>query len=787
MKEMKRVIYYMISIIMTTLVACSDDVDGVDSGVDSVERSRISVSLDQTTRIGLDGAYVSWQEDESLYLYNMDRVDYMQYLFTIDNSSISEDGKNADFVSTSTLEEGCRYIAVTRGPSGYGSDHYGIDIYDAVWDDDTQSDMHSSQSESGSDSHIENTLLMSSQIFTYSSSTTTVLYFSLEQSILELDIKMASGVIGSYEIGSVSLFSENNNFFSCINLYLDGFLGTKSTWSDSTNKISVSVASALLSSADSYKLYIPICWVDNSTVSGDFTLSIRTTTGKYATTSFEAKELSDGTIYTKSLEFDEPKDMSDYEMDTLIELYSYWGGSSWGVNWSKSTPLEQWDRVSLDGDGLVVELGLYGLGITGDIPYSILTQLSALESLSLSDNNITGTLDGISALSNIKELDLGYNNISGTIPDELYTLTKLEYLFLESTNLDGSLSEDLGNLTSLREVAISLTNISGSIPSSITNLVNLDYLYMHNNKLSGVIPVGLLSMGIEKIYLMYNNFTGDGNEALYSDSALWSRYAWDILRQNDGYGFSDDFRQIYLEDSELVLADGTTISSSDYFAKSDYTCIVYYSKYDSSDLFDVAQLSYDAYNASGLGVLTSYNDATESLVATNGWRGDFYTNNAFSDYVSVNYYLVVDRNGMVVSSPLIDDSISMSDIYSGATEASCELLTNLLADIFKDTTERYFSISPTTAQEISRSGGTLVVSIVSNASWSLSTTASWITLSSTSGSENAECKIAVEANTSGEPRSATVTFVCNDADKTITLDVTQGDGDMINDLIQNYL
>jgi Leucine-rich repeat (LRR) protein len=107
-------------------------------------------------------------------------------------------------------------------------------------------------------------------------------------------------------------------------------------------------------------------------------------------------------------------------------------------------------------------------------------------------------------------LYLRNNNFNGPIPNNLDTLTKLEYLELYNNPLSGQLPSELGNLTNLYDLRISGTQIVGPIPPELGNLAKLTSLALRQNKLDGSIPLELGKLtNLTSLELYGNKLTGE--------------------------------------------------------------------------------------------------------------------------------------------------------------------------------------------------------------------------------------------------------------------------------------
>ncbi len=109
------------------------------------------------------------------------------------------------------------------------------------------------------------------------------------------------------------------------------------------------------------------------------------------------------------------------------------------LNWSETTPIGQWEGVTLGGSpSRVVWLSLHSRELTGMIPAG-LGKLSKLQNLLLRDNELTGDIPKeLGNLSRLSALGLNSNRLTGEVPAELGSLTNLIVLDLQQNQLTHS-------------------------------------------------------------------------------------------------------------------------------------------------------------------------------------------------------------------------------------------------------------------------------------------------------------------------------------------------------------
>lgn len=175
-----------------------------------------------------------------------------------------------------------------------------------------------------------------------------------------------------------------------------------------------------------------------------------------------------------------------------------------------------WNGIMCNG-GNVAAIVLDNLGLSADADLSMLSNLTRLVKLSLSNNHITAKLPnnigdfksleyldlsdnlffstlppGIGNLGSLKNLSLSGNNFSGSIPDTFSGLRSIQSLDLSHNTLSGLLPPSLLRLTNLVSLNLSLNGFSKKIPKGFELLANLQVLDLHGNKFDGNIDPELL-------------------------------------------------------------------------------------------------------------------------------------------------------------------------------------------------------------------------------------------------------------------------------------------------------
>ncbi|KAB1211876.1 hypothetical protein CJ030_MR5G000942 [Morella rubra] len=154
-----------------------------------------------------------------------------------------------------------------------------------------------------------------------------------------------------------------------------------------------------------------------------------------------------------------------------------------------SAPVCSWQGVFCEKMD-VVALEASGLGLTGSIPDTTIGKLTKLQSLNLSNNNITGLPSDLWSLGSLNSLNLSSNRISGSLPNNIGNFGFLEILDLSSNNFSGEIPSAISSLVSLRVLKLDRNGFEQSIPSGILNCQSLVTIDVSSNRLNGSLPDG---------------------------------------------------------------------------------------------------------------------------------------------------------------------------------------------------------------------------------------------------------------------------------------------------------
>ncbi|XP_057424252.1 receptor-like protein EIX1 isoform X2 [Lotus japonicus] len=165
--------------------------------------------------------------------------------------------------------------------------------------------------------------------------------------------------------------------------------------------------------------------------------------------------------------------------------------------------------------------------LTEDLP-SILHNLSggcvrySLQELSLSANQITGSLPDLSIFSSLKTLDITMNRLSGKIPEGSRLPSQLEVLSIKSNSLEGRIPKSFWNACTLRYLDLGNNSLSGELSVLIHHLsgcarYSLQELYLVMNQINGTLPILSLFSSLRSLNLFRNRLSGRVSDSHFAN------------------------------------------------------------------------------------------------------------------------------------------------------------------------------------------------------------------------------------------------------------------------------
>eukprot|EP00249_Psilotum_nudum_P014260 c24741_g1_i2 orf=1-1797(-) len=167
---------------------------------------------------------------------------------------------------------------------------------------------------------------------------------------------------------------------------------------------------------------------------------------------------------------------------------------------------QSWKGVRCSGSA-VTQITLSGLGLNGTSLGYMLTQLTSVTVLDLSNNNISGGVP-YQLPPNLEKLNLAHNSFSnGNIPYSISTMINLTYLNASSNQFSGTIVDAFQKLSNITTLDLSFNSLTGFLPQSFSSLFSLSTLYLQNNQLSGDLNV-LANLPLQDLNVENNHFTG---------------------------------------------------------------------------------------------------------------------------------------------------------------------------------------------------------------------------------------------------------------------------------------
>ncbi|KAL5572327.1 hypothetical protein UlMin_021924 [Ulmus minor] len=178
------------------------------------------------------------------------------------------------------------------------------------------------------------------------------------------------------------------------------------------------------------------------------------------------------------------------EADALLKLKNSFSQTNALTSWvpASSPCSSRWAGV-MCFDGIITGLHLTNMGLSGKIDIEALSQIRGLRTISLMNNNFSGSMPEFNKLGVLKSLLLNENHFSGEIPPDFFShLNSLKKVWINGNNFTGKIPESIVELNHLIELHLENNQFTGAIPELKQTGLSLD---LSNNKLEGEIPASL--------------------------------------------------------------------------------------------------------------------------------------------------------------------------------------------------------------------------------------------------------------------------------------------------------
>lgn len=130
-------------------------------------------------------------------------------------------------------------------------------------------------------------------------------------------------------------------------------------------------------------------------------------------------------------------------------------------------------------------LEIVGIPLAGTLPATLLTNLTSIQSLIISNANLTGTISDVfgATWTQLHVFDLSGNVLTGTLPASLSTVPALTEFNVANNQLEGPV---ISFASSLTELYLANNALSGTIPTALMPTANaLQIFDISNNQLNG--------------------------------------------------------------------------------------------------------------------------------------------------------------------------------------------------------------------------------------------------------------------------------------------------------------
>ncbi|KAL7181095.1 hypothetical protein ACSBR1_040036 [Camellia fascicularis] len=210
----------------------------------------------------------------------------------------------------------------------------------------------------------------------------------------------------------------------------------------------------------------------------------------------------------------------------------------------------KWKYVTCSYDNRVTHIQIGYLNLTGFLPPS-LANLTALQTLDLTSNNLGGRLPNLAGLSSLQNLLLSFNKFASIPFDFFLGMTSLEIVRLDHIPFSAQpIPDSIQSASSLKVFSATLSNFTGKIPDYF-GVARLTSLCLAFNNLEGGLPATFSGSSIEQLWLTGQNsiYKLNGSIAVIQNmtklTGLW------LSLNNFSGQFPDFSRLTWLESFEM--------------------------------------------------------------------------------------------------------------------------------------------------------------------------------------------------------------------------------------------
>ncbi|KAF2288207.1 hypothetical protein GH714_005030 [Hevea brasiliensis] len=167
-------------------------------------------------------------------------------------------------------------------------------------------------------------------------------------------------------------------------------------------------------------------------------------------------------------------------------------------SWNSTSDCCHWERVRCHNSQKVTSLDLFhltpSLAMKTLVKSDVLAPLFHLQTLIFLDISYNGHIQGeipgvgLANLTNLVRLYMAGNSLIGSLPPQLFSLRRLEYLDVSYNFHGGNVPAQIGNLTNLKFFSLYSNKVSGAIPPSLMHLTSMNdpNSYANNSGLCGM-------------------------------------------------------------------------------------------------------------------------------------------------------------------------------------------------------------------------------------------------------------------------------------------------------------